>query len=58
MGVNLLTSPLKQSFAFWIIAALRDSGYDGDIGHESLPAGDPLSALRKAVTACGEAQPC
>ncbi len=41
-----------------IIAALRDSGYDGYIGHEFLPAGDPLAALRQAVTACGGGQLC
>lgn len=40
-----------------VVAALHACGYDGFIGHEFLPAGDPLVALRQAVAICGGARP-
>jgi len=35
-----------------ILEAIRDTGYKGFIGHEFLPAGDPLEGLQKAVAMC------
>ena len=35
-----------------VVEAIRDTGYDGYVGHEFLPVGDPLEGLRKAVALC------
>lgn len=36
-----------------IMAAIRNTGYEGFVGHEFMPAGDPLEGLRRAVDLCG-----
>ena len=35
-----------------VIAAIRDTGYDGYVGHEFVPVGDPAEALRNALQVC------
>lgn len=35
-----------------VIAAIRDTGYDGYVGHEFIPVGDPVEALRNALQVC------
>jgi hydroxypyruvate isomerase len=35
-----------------ILDAIRETGYTGFLGHEFLPAGDPLEGLRNAVALC------
>ena len=32
-----------------VIAAIRDTGYDGYVGHEFIPVGDPVEALKNAL---------
>ena len=35
-----------------VIAAVRETGYDGYVGHEFIPVGDPSEALRNALHVC------
>ena len=35
-----------------VIAAIRDTGYDGYVGHEFIPVGDPVEALKNALQVC------
>ena len=35
-----------------VIAAIRDTGYDGYVGHEFIPVGDPVEALKNALEVC------
>ena len=35
-----------------IAQAIADTGYDGYLGHEFVPKGDPLAALRAAYELC------
>ena len=35
-----------------IMRAIRDTGYDGYVGQEFIPAGDPVAALREAFNLC------
>ena len=35
-----------------VITAIRDSGYDGYVGHEFIPIGDPVEALKNALHVC------
>ena len=35
-----------------VIAAVRATGYDGYVGHEFLPKGDPVKALEQAYKSC------
>jgi len=35
-----------------IMRAIRDTGYNGYVGQEFIPAGDPLTALREAFEVC------
>ena len=35
-----------------VIAAIRDTGYKGYVGHEFIPVGDPVEALKKALQVC------
>ena len=40
-----------------IVRALAGSGYDGYLGHEFVPRGEPIAALRAAFQTCEEALP-
>ncbi|MDE0044113.1 MAG: TIM barrel protein [Candidatus Poribacteria bacterium] len=35
-----------------VIAAIRDTGYDGYLGHEFIPVGNPVEALKNALEVC------
>ena len=35
-----------------VMAAIRNTGYDGYVGHEFIPLGDPLEALKNALLTC------
>ena len=35
-----------------IIRAIQETGYDGYVGHEFIPKGDPIAALRAAYELC------
>lgn len=35
-----------------VMKAIAESGYDGYVGHEFIPKGDPIEALRKAFELC------
>jgi hydroxypyruvate isomerase len=35
-----------------VMAAIRNTGYDGYVGHEFIPLGDPLEALKNALQTC------
>ncbi len=37
-----------------IMQAFRDKGYQGYVGHEWIPTGDPMTGLREAVRICGQ----
>ena len=38
-----------------VAKALIEVGYDGFVGHEFIPTGDPVAGLRQAIAACGGA---
>jgi hydroxypyruvate isomerase len=35
-----------------IVRAIRETGYDGFLGQEFVPRGDPIASLRAAVALC------
>ncbi|MGN6561668.1 MAG: TIM barrel protein, partial [Thermomicrobiales bacterium] len=37
-----------------IVRAIRETGYDGYIGQEFIPSGEPVAALRAAFEICQE----
>ncbi len=39
-----------------IIRAIRATGYEGYIGHEFLPKGEPIAALKQAYAVCNISQ--
>lgn len=61
-------SPLRQGFAWWsftelvtggrgIAGLLRHLRFDGWVGHEFIPRGEPVAALRHAAAAFAWFQP-